>query len=170
VPAGERSRQAVRRLNDWFQLRDCSQSQEMVFKEQAELFPMTRAAGCLRFELGTCLGPCVAACSRPTYRERVQAAAAFLAGTERTPLEILEREMNAASAGLAFERAAALRDKLESLNWLSDQLQLLRRARAENSFVYPVAGVDGKGLWYLIHGGRTVAVVLPPSKADCSAT
>jgi excinuclease ABC subunit C len=170
VPAGERARQAVRRLNDWFQLRDCSQSQEMFFTEQAELFPMTRGAGCLRFELGTCLGPCVAACSRSSYRERVQAAAAFLAGTERTPLEILQREMNAASAALAFERAAELRDKRESLNWLSEQLKLLERARVENSFVYPVAGLDGKDLWYLIHGGRTVAVVLPPSQADCSPT
>ncbi len=168
VPTGERARQAVRRLNDWFQLRDCSQSQEMIFAEQAELFPMARAAGCLRFELGTCLGPCVAACSRPPYRERVEAAAAFLAGTEQTPLDILQREMDAASAALAFERAAALRDKREALSWLSEQLQRLQRGRADNSFVYPVAGVDGREFWYLIHGGRTVAVVLPPPEQNTS--
>src|SRR5262249_39842118 len=155
VPAGEQVRQAVRRLNDWFQLRDCSQSQQMVFPDQTELFPVVRSAGCLRFEIGTCLGPCAGACARSSYRERVQAAHAFLAGTEKPPLEILEREMIAAAAAQAFERAAALRDKREALRWLADQLERLRTARQHYSFIYPVPGDHGPDRWYLIHGGRT---------------
>jgi excinuclease ABC subunit C len=166
VPAGQRAREAVRRVNDWFGLRDCSQSQEMVFPDQVELFPVVRSAGCLRFEIGTCLGPCTGACPRSAYRERVQAAQAFLGGMGKTPLEILEREMAAASAALAFERAAALRDKRESLRWLFDHLERLRLARTNYSFIYPVRGDQGPDLWYLIHGGRTAAVVLCPCSAD----
>jgi excinuclease ABC subunit C len=166
VPAGETARTAVRRVNDWFRLRDCPQSQEMVFADQKELFPVLRTPGCLRHEIGNCLGPCAAACSRSDYRGNVQAALAFLAGDDRTPLEQLQREMSTASAALAFERAAALRDRLEALTWLCDRLTHVRRA-ADVSFVYPVTGHDGAECWYLIRRGRVRAVL--PRPADESA-
>ena len=82
VTAGHRALEAVRRVNDFFQLRDCPQKQEMVFADQQELFPAELAAGCLRHEIGTCLGPCAAACSRTAYAAKVQAANAFLHGQD----------------------------------------------------------------------------------------
>jgi excinuclease ABC subunit C len=162
VPGGPQAREAVRVLNNYFRLRDCPQSQEMVFADQAELFPMERAAGCLRYEIGTCLGPCLGACSRAEYREQVRAARAFLAGTDLGLLQTLERDMAEASAALAFERAAALRDKLNSLRWLHERLDRLRLASRRSSFVYPVEGYGGRDLWYLIQGGRAVASVPVP--------
>jgi excinuclease ABC subunit C len=166
VPAGRQAADAVRRLNDFFRLRDCAQSQEMVFAEQVELFPVPLAAGCLRHELGTCLGPCAAACTRETYAAQVAAARAFLAGTDTAALKTLQRAMHAASAELAFERAAALRDKLQALRWLHEQLEALREARAKGSFVYPVHGHDGSRLWYLLRGGWTVTAVAEPTDAE----
>jgi excinuclease ABC subunit C len=53
LAARDRSEDAVRRLNDWFGLRDCPQTVPMVFSDQADLFPIDRAAKCLRFEIGT---------------------------------------------------------------------------------------------------------------------
>jgi excinuclease ABC subunit C len=153
IPAGQQALEAVRRINDWFQLRDCPQPQEMVFADQQELFPLPRAPGCLRHEIGACLAPCAAACTRSGYKDQVAAALAFLRGEDRAPVETLERDMLAASAALQFERAAALRDKLEVLKWLSDALRRLQQA-ARHSFVYPVAGHDGRERWYLIHRGR----------------
>jgi hypothetical protein len=70
--------------------------------------------------------------------------------------------MHQAAGDLAFERAALLRDKWEALDWLREQLDRLKAARRDFSFVYKVAGVGGKDLWYLIRGGRTVAVVVHP--------
>jgi excinuclease ABC subunit C len=162
VPGGRHAREAVRRLNDWFRLRDCPQAQEMIFADQTELFPAPRTAGCLRYEIGTCLGPCLGACSRAAYGERVRAARAFLDGADRAPLDDLERDMAAASAALAFERAAALRDHREVLRWLWDELARVRRARQEHTFVYPVRGPDEREIWYLIHRGRVVAALAPP--------
>src|SRR5205085_11335336 len=115
VPGGRQAREAVRRLNDWFQLRDCPQAQGMTFAGDGELFPVVRAAGCLRYEIGTCLGPCAGACSRPAYADKVRAAQAFLDGADSSPLQALERDMAAAAAAQAFERAAALRDKPAAL-------------------------------------------------------
>jgi excinuclease ABC subunit C len=162
VPAGFKAREAVRRLNDWFRLRDCAQSQKMTFADQPELFSLPLTPGCIRHEIGNCLGPCAAVCTREDYAANVQALVAFLHGTDDSPLRTLEREMTAASANLAFERAAALRDKLDTLTWLSERLRLVREA-SRHSFVYPVRGHDDAELWYLIHGGRVCAVVPAPT-------
>ncbi len=162
VPAGFRAREAVRRLNDWFRLRDCAQSQKMTFADQRELFQLPLTPGCIRHEIGNCLGPCAAACTRDDYAANVQALVAFLRGEDDSPLRKLEAEMTAASANLAFERAAALRDKLDTLSWLSERLQLVREA-SHHSFVYAVQGHDGSQTWYLIHGGRVCAVVAAPT-------
>jgi excinuclease ABC subunit C len=165
VPAGPKAREAVRRVNDWYRLRDCPQSQEMVFADQAELFPMVRAAGCIRLEIAACIGPCAAACTLGDYADQVRGARRFLDGDDPEPVQTLEREMAAASAGLAFERAAALRDKLESLRWLQDHLARLRTAAGE-SCVYPVPGFEGDDRWYLVHGGRIRAVMPAPRTAE----
>ncbi|HEY7329511.1 MAG TPA: UvrB/UvrC motif-containing protein [Gemmataceae bacterium] len=161
VPAGFKTREAVRRLNDWFRLRDCPQTQEMTFADQPELFSLPLTPGCIRYEIGNCLGPCAAACTRDDYAANVQALLAFLRGDDDSPLHTLEREMTAASTQLAFERAAALRDKLESLTWLSERLRMVREA-SQHSFVYVVRGHDDAKAWHLIHGGRVRAVVPAP--------
>jgi excinuclease ABC subunit C len=157
VPGGEKARTAARRLNDWFGLRDCPQAQPMVFADQRELFPVLRAPGCLRHEIGQCLAPCAAACSRAEYKAQVRDVLAFLDGSDPSPLTALERQMTEASAALSFERAAALRDKLDVLQWLNSHLQRLRDA-ARQSFVYAVPGHDGPVLWYLIDQGRVQRV------------
>jgi excinuclease ABC subunit C len=150
----ERIGDAVRRLNDYFRLRDCEQSQKMHFADQGELFPILRPAGCLRQEIDTCSGPCAGYVTRAGYGRQVRAARAFLDGSDNAPLLKLEREMTAAAQGQAYERAAALRDKLEPIRWLADRLAWLQRARQEHSFVYVADSADGVAIWYLIHRGR----------------
>jgi excinuclease ABC subunit C len=161
VPAGDKVREAVRRVNDWFRLRDCPQAQEMVFADQRELFPLELSPGCIRHEIGQCLGPCAAVCSRDDYAAGAAAAVAFLEGGDRAALVAIERDMLAASAATQFERAAALRDKLASLQWLAGHLDHLREA-AGQSFVYALPSDEGPELWYAIHGGRVRAVFPAP--------
>jgi excinuclease ABC subunit C len=170
VPAGQRVREAVRRINDGFGLRDCPQKQEMIFADQGALFPEPRAAGCLRHEIGTCLGPCAAACTRDGYAARVARARAFLEGKADPLTPPLERDMEAASDALAFERAAELRDRLHALQWLQGHLERLRRARDGQSFVYRVADGEAGELWYLIHQGRVTAARPAPSPETAART
>ncbi len=157
VPPGMTARTAVRRLNDAFRLRDCPQKQTMTFADQGELFPTIRAAACLRHEIGTCLAPCAAICTLSAYMEQVNQTHAFLKGENRSLLDSLRRDMEAAAGEFAFERAAAVRDRLETLTWLSEHLERLRKARQGQSFVYPARNEDGSQTWYLIHGGRVIA-------------
>jgi excinuclease ABC subunit C len=163
------AREAARRLNDWFRLRDCPQKQEMVFADQQELFPLPLVPGCLRHEIGNCLAPCAACCTGDDYARQAGAARAFLEGKDTSPLEILEREMKTAAVALQYERAAALRDRLDSLAWLARQLERLREA-ATLSFVYPTEAPGGRAWWYLIRGGRARAAVPAPHDDASRAT
>jgi len=161
-----RSEDTARRLNDWFKLRDCPQTVSLAFSDQPELFPEPRSAKCLRMELGNCLGPCAAACSQKDYGAGVRAAKAFLDGRDRTILAKLKRLMDDAASNFAFEKATALRDRLQSLEWLDARLTLLRQARTKNSFVYPLTGHDGRERWYLIHRGQVRAACFTPKNDD----
>jgi hypothetical protein len=78
--------------------------------------------------------------------------------------------MAAASLGQDFERAAALRDRLTPLQWLSARLAKLRHAREKLSFIYPQAGPDGARTWYLIDGARTLAAIPAPTDAASRET
>jgi excinuclease UvrABC nuclease subunit len=98
----------------------------------------------------------------------VRDALAFLDGSDLSPLTALERAMTAASAALLFERAAALRDKLEVLQWLNAHLERVRAA-ARQSFVYAVPSHEGPELWYLIDQGR-VRAVAPWDEARAALT
>lgn len=159
VRAGE----AVRRLNDYYRLRDCAQTVTMHFADQAELFSEERSPGCLRLEINTCAGPCAGGCTRAGYGAHVRAAKRFLDGTDDKPLKDLTALMSEASASMQFERAGALRDRLADLEWLWEKLNWLRQARKENTFVYPLTGPDGRTVWYLIHRGRVRGACYQPT-------
>ncbi len=162
ITFGKTAQEAVRRLNDWFQLRDCPEPQEMIFPDQGELFPGVRPAGCLRMEIGTCLGPCTGTCTRRDYQTQARRARAFLIGEDLGLLAQLQAQMEAAAAVQQFERAAELRDRWNALSWLARSLERVRKAQAEMSFIYPTAGVDGQTTWHLIHGARVIATIEAP--------
>lgn len=163
---GRRARAAVELLNQAFGLRDCGPEQAMTFADQEELFPIARPAGCIRHEIGTCLGPCTGGVTHQAYFERVQALRRFLDGANSTFLDTLERDMGAASTALDFERAARLRDRLQLGRWLRDHLARIRQARERHTFIYPVNGPDHE-YWYFIRQGW-VARVTPAPGDDAS--
>ncbi len=62
-----------------------------------------------------CSAPCIGKIDVAGYRERVDAACAFLEGGSREMVDALEAEMQAAAKKMDFERAAELRDMVEDL-------------------------------------------------------
>ncbi len=158
-------REAVRRLNDLFKLRDCAQTQSMHFADQRELFPILYTAGCLRYELQTCLGPCAGYTSRSAYGRHVRAVKAFLEGRDRTPLTKLESEMTAAAERFDYEAAASIRDRIEPIRWLRERLGWVDEARDRHSCVYPQSSETHGTIWYLIRRGRVCDAVPAPSHA-----
>jgi excinuclease ABC subunit C len=149
----QRISEAVRELNDVLGLRDCRADMPIFFSDQRELFQIGRTPGCIRHEIGKCSGPCVGGCTAADYARQISLARAFLDGSSNGPAETLRRQMEAASEALDFERAAIFRDKLSRLESLREQFDRLRFAVESLSFVYSVAGLDGRDRTYVIRRG-----------------
>jgi excinuclease ABC subunit C len=162
LPAGARTREAIKRMNLHFKLRDCPDNTAMTFADEPELFVRERQAGCLRYDLGTCLGPCAAGCARTDYSDQVRAARAFLRGTQSRSVDELARDMQTAAAERNFERAALLRDAWDQLQWLHEQLERLKHVRQHYSFVYPLPSYDGGESWCLVDRGHLSGTIPAP--------
>jgi excinuclease ABC subunit C len=159
----QRMEEALRELSDALMLRDCRSDMKMHFSDQAELFQLTpRTPGCIRYEIGRCLGPCVGGCSVSEYQERVAMARAFLDGSDDGPIEMLRAKMDEASNNLEFERAASYRDKLNRLEVLREQFGRLRFAVEKLSFVYTVPGHEGDDRVYVVKRGVVRAELEKP--------
>lgn len=76
---------------------------------------------CLNYHIGRCAGVCCATISKEEYRKRVNGLCRFLSGQKRELVEELRGEMEAAAAALQFEKAAWLRDLVESLAAINQQ-------------------------------------------------
>ncbi|MGB7346889.1 MAG: GIY-YIG nuclease family protein [Pirellulaceae bacterium] len=157
-----RMRVAVDALNKVFMLRDCSQKQVFHFAEQLSLFELDHRPGCLRLEVGTCLGPCAAACTRESYDQYVNAAESYLDGFNDEPLAIVREKMEKASANMQYELAERAMVTLKSLEYVHRRLSRLAKARREFTFVYNVNGYDGCNTWYHVHCGEIAAAMAAP--------
>jgi excinuclease ABC subunit C len=90
-----------------FPARTCSNG---VFKRHGQI-----GRPCLLGYIGKCSAPCVGKVSADEHRDIVENFCDFLAGRTDHMMRRLEKEMNAASAELEFERAARLRDDLAAM-------------------------------------------------------
>ncbi|GHC56157.1 excinuclease ABC subunit UvrC [Neogemmobacter tilapiae] len=94
----------LNQLQKVFLLRNCSDS----------MFD-SRTRPCLQFQIKRCSAPCVARIDAPAYAALVADASLFLQGKTTHVQQELAAQMQAASADLQFERAAALRDRIKAL-------------------------------------------------------
>jgi len=76
-----------------------------------------------------CSAPCIGRIRRADYLERVAEACAFFEGSHKASLAALEEEMTKAAENLEFERAAELRDMLESFRKTLSPMRKFTRGR-----------------------------------------
>jgi len=94
----------LHQMQTLFRIRDCEDS---VFRN--------RSRPCMQHQIGRCSAPCCEVVSNQTYRYQVDEARSFLKGSDDSLLRGWELEMQQASDAMAFEQAAALRDKIRAL-------------------------------------------------------
>jgi excinuclease ABC subunit C len=100
-------RETLDLLTRVFPARTCSHG---VFKRHGQM-----GRPCLLGYIGKCSAPCVGRVSADEHRAIVEDFCDFLSGRTEAMMRRLERQMQAASKELAFERAARLRDDLSAL-------------------------------------------------------
>ena len=96
--------QTVTAMQRVFLLRSC---QDTVFAN--------RSRPCLLFQIKRCSAPCVGRVTTEEYGHLVDQARAFLSGKANTVQQELAAEMERAAAGMEYERAAAVRDRIRGL-------------------------------------------------------
>jgi excinuclease ABC subunit C len=98
-----------------------------------------------------CSAPCIGRITPEAYRGRIQQACDFLDGKSKDLIDAIEAEMLKAAKGLQFERAAELRDMVESLKTTIEPVRRFERGarRRAMSGIDPAA--DVRELQELLH-------------------
>jgi len=111
--------------------------------------------GCIYSEMKMCLAPCFAGCTKEEYDVEVGRVVAFLGTGGASLTAELEREREAASEALDFERAAAVHRRIEkaaeALRGLPD---LARRIEDLNAVVLQRAAEDSTVAIFVVRAGR----------------
>ncbi|HEY6537780.1 MAG TPA: excinuclease ABC subunit UvrC, partial [Candidatus Dormibacteraeota bacterium] len=100
-------RRSVKEIRTVFPFRGCS---DAIFR---------RGRVCLDYHLGICAGPCAGLIQPGPYASLLDDAVVFMEGQVSAVTGRLRKEMRAASLELDFERAAALRDRLQTVEKLA---------------------------------------------------
>ena len=71
---------------------------------------------CLDYHLKRCIAPCISACTKEEYEEVMKDVVKFLEGDHKFVINKLNQEMVYASENMMYERAARIRDQIQSIN------------------------------------------------------
>jgi excinuclease ABC subunit C len=111
--------------------------------------------GCIYSEMKMCLAPCFAGCTKEDYDVEVSRVVAFLATGGSSLTAEYEREREAASQALDFERAAAVHRRIEKAGEALRGLpELARRLDELNAVVLQRAAEEDTIAVFLVRAGR----------------
>jgi len=136
--------QTVTAMQRVFLLRSCA---DTVFA--------SRTRPCLLYQIRRCSAPCVGRIDEAGYAQLVGQARAFLAGRAATVQRELAAEMEQAAEALAFERAAAIRDRIRGLTFVqgSDVVNPASLKDADVIAAWQIAGQTCVQVFF-VRGGR----------------
>ena len=100
---------------------------------------------CLNYHIKNCFAPCTGQVSREEYRQVFFEICSFLEGNHEKLLKALEQEMQQASKNLEFERAAGLRDKIKSIQALSQKQKVINAKNQNDMDVIALGVLENKG-------------------------
>ncbi|MGL5353262.1 MAG: excinuclease ABC subunit UvrC [Clostridium sp.] len=113
-------------INKIFPLRTC----RLVIKEGGE-----PVRPCLNYHIKKCLGPCAGYISKKDYGEMIKDIMDILNGTDKTVINGLKVEMEAASMKLEFENAAKLRDKILAIQAIAEKQKIFKTMEGDEDFI-----------------------------------
>ncbi len=112
---------------------------------------------CLNYHMGRCMAPCQGEVTKEEYNARVEQALEFLNGNYAPIITSLESDMTQASEAMDYERAAAIRDLLESVKQVA-QKQKIEHTDGEDRDIVGLAhkASDAVVQVFFIRGGRMI--------------
>ena len=117
-------RESMNVVRDFYPVRHC--------KKSLEKAAARRERPCLMFHVGKCCAPCSGNVTREAYHAMLQEVISFLSGDTGPVLKSLRDQMQAASDGLDFEKAALLRDRIRAIESLEEKQVVIGTGHAES--------------------------------------
>ena len=105
---------------------------------------------CLNYHMGQCDGWCQSGRGHAEYRRRIEQAKQLLSGNYKSVAEEIKKEMLAAADRLEFELAAALRNRLNSVEALG-QKQLVTAGSLADTDVIGYAQTEARACFAVLH-------------------
>ncbi|MBA4375170.1 MAG: excinuclease ABC subunit C [Anaerolinea sp.] len=101
------------------------------------------ARACLYYDIKLCAGPCIGVINQAAYQQLIADLCSFLDGHTDPIVGRLQREMDEASESLNFERAAVLRDQLNSIEKVVEKQKVITSDQSDSD-VLALARSDGE--------------------------
>ena len=127
----------IKILQKSFKLRSCT---DLEFKN--------RKRPCLLFDLKQCSAPCVKYVSQKDYEKQVSDTIKFFQGSQKSILDKLEKQMIFFSKNENYEKAAEVRDSIQSLNYIIREEIKIGNQDANYDYIY----INDKGYFSIFIG------------------
>ena len=127
----------IKILQKSFKLRSCT---DLEFKN--------RKRPCLLFDLKQCSAPCVKYVSQKDYEKQVSDTINFFQGSQKSIFDKLEKQMIFFSKNENYEKAAEVRDSIQSLNYIIREEIKVGNQDANYDYIY----INDKGYFSIFIG------------------
>ncbi|HHW00566.1 MAG TPA: excinuclease ABC subunit UvrC [Clostridiaceae bacterium] len=112
---------------------------------------------CLNYYIYQCLGPCQGNVDKEEYRMVMKDICSFLAGRQDRIIKRLEEQMKAASENMEFEKAARIRDKINSIKHISEKQKVLSTSDVDqDAIAFAKDETDACIQVFFIRGGKLI--------------
>ncbi|MEM5529873.1 excinuclease ABC subunit UvrC [Gammaproteobacteria bacterium AS21] len=144
-PSGTAVRETLNILQKIFQIRQCDES-----------FFKNRSRPCLQHQIKRCSAPCVDIIDQQDYAQDIKHTIMFLEGKSNKIMADLATQMEQASMALDFEKAALMRDQIQSLQHTQEQQSVI--GGTGNADIIGCAYQHGAVCVYqmFVRGGRVI--------------
>ena len=144
-PSGTAVRETLNILQKIFQIRQCDES-----------FFKNRSRPCLQHQIKRCSAPCVDMIDQQDYAQDIKHTIMFLEGKSNKIMADLATQMEQASMALDFEKAALMRDQIQSLQHTQEQQSVI--GGTGNADIIGCAYQHGAVCVYqmFVRGGRVI--------------
>jgi len=142
---------ALRVLRDTFKIRSCryNLTEETIAKGKYKV--------CLDYHIKKCDGPCEGLISKSEYKKMIDEVEKVLRGNIDGLINELTEEMNNYSRELKFEKAAEIRNKIESLRVYSNTQKVVSQDLTDRDIItFTVDIPDGVGAIFNVRKGKLI--------------
>ncbi|TDT63725.1 excinuclease ABC subunit UvrC [Fonticella tunisiensis] len=139
-------RETINLINQIYPIRTCSRP--LSFGTQV-------GRPCLNFHINRCIGPCLGTIPKEEYMKMINEIIAFLSGKHDELIRELKMKMERAAEKLDFERAAELRDQIQSIQKIQEKQKIISSALEDEDVIAFAKNEQGTAVQvFFIRGGK----------------